>query len=73
MDESDGSIDHFSPWMTVCLNCDWDHVDQYADSLSFADTLKSLFERTQEAVVYADSPSLITLVSSQKNKNTLFI
>ena len=70
VDESDGSIDQFSPWMTVCLNCDWDHVDQYADSLSFADTLKSLFERTQEAVVYSDSPSLITLVSRQKDKNT---
>ena len=68
VDESDGSIDQFSPWITVCLNCDWDHVDQYADSLSFADTLKSLFERTQEAVVYADSPSLLTLVSRQKIK-----
>jgi UDP-N-acetylmuramate--alanine ligase len=70
VDESDGSIDHFSPWMTVCLNCDWDHVDQYADSLSFADTLTSLFQRTQEAVVHSDSPSLITLLSSQKNKRT---
>ena len=69
VDESDGSINHFCPWITVCLNCDWDHVDQYADSLSFADTLKSLFERTQKTVVHADSPSLLSLVSSQKDKS----
>ena len=43
MDESDGSIDSFSPWITVCLNCDWDHVDQYSDRSSFAETLRRLF------------------------------
>ena len=35
VDESDGTIDGFSPDITVVLNYDWDHVDQYkeADSL----------------------------------------
>lgn len=29
VDESDGTIESFNPWLTVCLNLDWDHHSQY--------------------------------------------
>ena len=29
LDESDGTIDFHSPYLTTLLNCDWDHVDRY--------------------------------------------
>ncbi|MDG1139028.1 MAG: UDP-N-acetylmuramate dehydrogenase [Opitutales bacterium] len=51
IDESDGTIDEFSPQVTLALNCDWDHVDRYASPHSFSDTLQSLFSRTQDIVV----------------------
>jgi UDP-N-acetylmuramate--alanine ligase len=62
VDESDGSIDLFSPWITVCLNCDWDHVDQYKDQNSFAETLQNLFLRTKGAIVHSDSNKLKSIV-----------
>lgn len=51
VDESDGTIDHYSPEITLALNCDWDHVDRYASSTSFSDTLDSLFSRTGKTVL----------------------
>lgn len=47
VDESDGSIDGFSPEITLALNCDWDHVDQYQETESFLNTLSGLFLRTK--------------------------
>src|SRR5690606_28552203 len=29
IDESDGTIAHFSPELTLTVNLDWDHVDHY--------------------------------------------
>ena len=51
VDESDGTIDHYSPEITLALNCDWDHVDRYTSSTSFSDTLDSLFSRTGKTVL----------------------
>ena len=51
VDESDGTIDAFSPRITLALNCDWDHVTQYASPNSFSNTLQSLFERTEEFII----------------------
>ena len=67
VDESDGSIESFKPWVTVALNCDWDHVDQYQNQQSFAQTLSSLFQRTRHSVVYGASHSLTDIVAKQEN------
>ena len=72
VDESDGSIDSFSPWMTVCLNCDWDHVDQYQDRTSFAETLRALFMRTKNTIVCSDSHSLKPISKGITNKKVKF-
>ena len=68
VDESDGSIDGFKPWMTVALNCDWDHVDLYKEKSSFAETLKSLLQRTKKTVVFADTNPLDEMISELKGK-----
>ena len=71
IDESDGSIDLFSPWMTVCLNCDWDHVDQYQDQSSFATTLENLFSRTKSKIVFGDGKPLQKIVQKIEGKQLL--
>lgn len=68
VDESDGSIDGFSPWMTVCLNCDWDHVDQYADRKSFAHTLRNLFSRTKNTIIYGNAKPLNEIIREVEGK-----
>ena len=68
VDESDGSIDKYKPWMTVVLNCDWDHVDTYKERSSFAKTLGNLLFRTKESIVYADTMTLTGMVSEIRGK-----
>ena len=69
VDESDGSIDAFSPWVTICLNCDWDHVDQYKDKHSFAKILQNLFLRTKGSIIHGDGKILSTIIRDLKNKS----
>jgi len=72
VDESDGSIEAFSPWMTICLNCDWDHVDQYQNQTSFSDTLKDLFLRTKNTVICSDSSILKSITQKINGKEIVF-
>lgn len=51
IDESDGTIDHFSPEITVLLNSDWDHADRYSNSEMLDATFQGLFKRTQKYVL----------------------
>jgi UDP-N-acetylmuramate-alanine ligase len=51
VDESDGTISHFSPDITVAVNLDWDHPDYYKDEAALEGVFRALFERTQTAVV----------------------
>lgn len=69
VDESDGSIDSFSPWITVCLNCDWDHVDQYSDRSSFAETLRRLFSRTKDTIIHSDAKPLPEIIEGIDGKS----
>ena len=51
VDESDGTIDYFTPSVTLALNCDWDHVDQYDSKDSMGETFRSLFSRTISSII----------------------
>ncbi|NBB80583.1 MAG: UDP-N-acetylmuramate dehydrogenase [Verrucomicrobia bacterium] len=51
IDESDGTIEGFSPHTTVVLNVDWDHADHYASPQDLEAAFSGLMERTQEAVI----------------------
>ena len=52
IDESDGTIDGFSPEITVLVSLDWDHPDQYAQVGQLAETFRRLIARTRQAVLF---------------------
>lgn len=51
IDESDGTIDRFSPELTVAVNLDWDHPDRYRREADIEATFAALFRRTRMAVL----------------------
>jgi UDP-N-acetylenolpyruvoylglucosamine reductase len=55
IDESDGTIDGFSPELTVAVNLDWDHPDRYRRPEDIAATFAALFGRTRGAVLVSDA------------------
>jgi UDP-N-acetylmuramate--alanine ligase len=55
IDESDGTIDRFSPEITVAVNLDWDHPDFYRQSGDVEATFAGLFGRTRVAVLVSDA------------------
>ena len=59
MDESDGSIDGFKPWMTVVFKLRLGPCRSLQRKNSFAETLREVyFSRTKESIVYADTNPL---------------
>lgn len=51
LDESDGTIEDFSPDVTVVLNTDWDHPRRYASAETYRQTFASLAARTKKCVI----------------------
>jgi UDP-N-acetylmuramate--alanine ligase len=51
VDESDGTIDHFAPEITVAVNFDWDHADRYRTEAELEATFINLFRRTRQLVL----------------------
>lgn len=51
VDESDGTIDHFDPYITVVLNLDWDHADRYTSSHQLEEAFRQLIQRTRSKVL----------------------
>ncbi len=52
IDESDGTIDNFSPEITVAVNFDWDHADHYRTQEELEATFINLFRRTRQLVLF---------------------
>ena len=50
IDESDGTINEFSPEITLTTNLDWDHPDQYRNLDELENTFERLFQRTEKSV-----------------------
>jgi UDP-N-acetylmuramate--L-alanine ligase/UDP-N-acetylenolpyruvoylglucosamine reductase len=57
IDESDGTIDRFSPEITIATNLDWDHPDHYREPAELEATFSALFRRTRLAVVTSEACS----------------
>ncbi len=55
IDESDGTIDGFSPEITVLVNLDWDHPDRYGTPADVERTFSALCARTRGAVLVGDA------------------
>jgi UDP-N-acetylmuramate-alanine ligase len=51
IDESDGTIERFSPEITVAVNLDWDHPDRYRTAEEIERTFVELFGRTRGMVL----------------------
>ena len=50
LDESDGTIEYFSPNVTVVLNTDWDHPTHYPSAKAYQSVFERLCQRTQQWV-----------------------
>lgn len=55
IDESDGTIEEFSPEITLILNADHDHHTQYETESEYRNVFKRLGERTTGKVILGDS------------------
>ncbi|MBP7142151.1 MAG: UDP-N-acetylmuramate dehydrogenase [Opitutaceae bacterium] len=55
VDESDGTIDRFSPELTIAVNLDWDHPDHYRRPADLEETFSALFRRTRGPVLVSDA------------------
>lgn len=51
IDESDGTIEQFTPQLTVVVNLDWDHPDYYRQFSELEATFAALLARTRGAVL----------------------
>ena len=58
IDESDGTIERFTPAITVAVNLDWDHPDHYRQLADLEGTFAALFTRTTETVLVSDACAL---------------
>lgn len=58
VDESDGTIDHFSPEVTVILNVDWDHADRYSSGEMLDAAFRQLISRTKAQVLLSTDGNL---------------
>lgn len=58
IDESDGTIDLFSPEVTVLLNLDWDHADRYSNQAMIDEAFRQLIVRTKSQVILPSESGL---------------
>lgn len=73
VDESDGTINAFSPAITLALNFDWDHPDHYSSPKAMQEMFGALIERTTEDVIIPDdAPVLAQLVGCAGKKSYSF-
>jgi UDP-N-acetylmuramate--alanine ligase len=73
VDESDGTIDAFSPEITVVVNLDWDHPDHYQEPTDLDTTFAALFARTERCVLVSDScPQSARIVAARVSSGSTF-
>ncbi|MBI4625959.1 MAG: hypothetical protein HY736_22405, partial [Verrucomicrobia bacterium] len=70
IDESDGTIERFSPEITVAVNLDWDHPDHYRRLADLADTFAALFARTRGTVLVSDACALSARIVAERDRRT---
>ncbi|MBL9216554.1 MAG: UDP-N-acetylmuramate dehydrogenase [Opitutaceae bacterium] len=65
VDESDGTIGRFAPEVTLAVNLDWDHPDQYARLADLEAAFAALFARTRGAVFISDACPLSARIAAR--------
>ncbi len=71
IDESDGTIENFSPEFTAALNADLDHTDTYADWRKLGEMFRRLFARTKKLVVYPQSDAFLAEIAAEFPKKSV--
>lgn len=71
LDESDGTIENFSPEITVALNGDLDHTDTYPDASALEGMFERLFSRTKKYVVIPEGDEMLARASSKSRAQTV--
>ncbi len=66
IDESDGTIERFSPELTVAVNLDWDHPDFYRRLSDLEGTFAALFSRTRREVLLSDACAMSLRVGAPR-------
>jgi len=66
IDESDGTIDRFTPEITVVVNLDWDHPDYYRQPADLEATFAALCARTRGPVLISDACALSGRMVAQR-------
>jgi len=67
IDESDGTVEGFSPEITVAVNFDWDHADRYRSEADLQAAFQRLFQRTTRRVIVPHGSELLArLVDEEK-------
>lgn len=61
VDESDGTLSHFAPEITLLMNLDWDHALQYPDVKALEETFTRLMMRSGEGVLVPEGGRLEAL------------
>ncbi len=70
IDESDGTIENFSPEVCVALNADLDHTYTYADSSKIEEMFERLFDRTKRIVIYPENDPILARVAKRTKTKT---
>lgn len=65
VDESDGTIDRFSPEVTLVVNLDWDHADHYPKLADLEATFAALLARTKGALFLSDACQMSARIASK--------
>ena len=65
IDESDGTIENFSPEITAALNADLDHTDTYADWDALKNMFRRLFGRTKKTVLFPKSDPILREIARE--------
>lgn len=68
VDESDGTIESFSPECTIALNYDDDHICNYGNRDNFLKTFKRLFARTKSTIFVPEDDIIFTNIASNFEK-----
>ncbi len=71
VDESDGTIGAFAPWLTVLVNLDWDHPDHYRTEAELENAFSGLLKRTSGPILtHAGCARSARLVCDRTKINT---
>ena len=65
VDESDGTIEHFSPEITIVPSLDWDHADHYHRPAEIEAAFGRLFRRTKGCVFLPEGDPVLQRLSEE--------